>query len=220
MTDYPDKESVVGCVPLACTQIMSYHKWPEQYEGITLDWNYLNNNKISIYNSGGFITYFCPDNLSRFLAQVGKTLDTYYYAQASTRKDQVMDNFHKFGYQQLYPPKSFKNTDPSISLEDGPILTFGMRKNSDIGHCWVIDGYAFYTEKWDAIDNETHSLIHRYYHCVWGWGGESNGYFSMYDSVTLPNPEKKEDYDDTPISNTDIRKYLNLEYFDGFKPVK
>ena len=46
-------------------------------------------------------------------------------------------------------------------LDNGwPIIYRGYQENDGPGHAWNIDGY----------DND-------YYHCNWGWGGSSNGYF-------------------------------------------
>lgn len=42
-------------------------------------------------------------------------------------------------------------------------------------HAWIIDGARLYTVDYGGstgVDN-IHNL---YYHCVWGWGTQANGY--------------------------------------------
>ena len=46
------------------------------------------------------------------------------------------------------------------------------------GHAWVIDGYVQYESKGTLVPGGylLHDVL---FHCVWGWGGKSNGYFKV-----------------------------------------
>ena len=80
----------------------------------------------------------------------------------------------------------------------GPVLVCGYGKNAkdkDVGHVWVIDGYIQYESRGSLVSGGY--LLHdALLHCVWGWNGQSNGYFSWdtYDAF-YGNPQEKDDND-------------------------
>lgn len=211
----------VGCGPLACTQIMSYYRWPTSFSGNTLDWDTILN-----WNYDDSTTpYTCPDILARFLRYAGDTLHAVYNdggsGQTSVTQADITNNFHKFGYGYIGHPEELLHSTASVAIESTPILVIGEGAGNG-GHCWVIDGYLHYKEEWDAIANPSHTLLYSMYHCVWGWSGKNNGYFTWTDnSVAGTTPFKYEDGDkeETSESLSKLRFY-NLKFWSNFKPQK
>lgn len=228
------EKGAVGCGPLACTQIMSYYKWPQSFEGTALDWEAINSYEVQFIKTypteDGYIGYYtCPTVLAKFLAYVGKTLNARYgrdqnfMPATGVSPEDIRNNFYKFGYLPLSNPASFSYSTVPADLKNSPLLVLGEDSDDqNYGHVWVVDGYISYRETWDAIANETHSLYYSLYHCVWGWGGKNNGYFK-WDSSNGMNT--------TPYSTTEApadnseriknaRNYINMTYFRNIKPSK
>lgn len=93
--------NVVGCVPLAMSMIMAYHKWPKSIDGHSIDWNYIWTNG---YNN----------DLGYLLQRIGKSdyLGASYGANAtSVTTNKVIPTFKKLGYSVA--------SDNYLSLTDG-----------------------------------------------------------------------------------------------------
>ncbi|MCM1319790.1 MAG: C10 family peptidase [Muribaculaceae bacterium] len=208
------QRAYVGCVPLACAQIMSYFEWPTTYSGINLNWSNINS---ILYPA----TITCPDWLAKFLHEVGLTLKVEYNINGSlesgTSKNNIKKYFSQFGYEKLSDPKNLTHNSASVDLESSPLLVLGSNVESNSGHCWVIDGYLSYSI-YGGTSSSFGDLISSYslYHCVWGWGGLDNGYFLWRDGSEVSTlPYKYEDND--LKKSTNISKYRDLMYFSNFK---
>jgi len=208
-------KSAVGCAPLACAQIMSYHQWPTYYAGFNLDWNYIN----GLSSDGKTI---CPDWLSHFLYEAGKTLhaDFGHTSSGSTgvsTKD-IKNYFYKFGYKQLSDPVTLKRSGTPEALQKSPLLVVA-KGVGNAGHAWVIDGYLSYSITGGMVGNPEQAVSYSMYHCVWGWGGCNNGYFLWRDgsevSADVPYYDD-EDKNDNPYS----AKFTEVKYFKDITPLK
>lgn len=220
------KLNYVGCTPLACAQIMSFFKWPTSYNGIEIEWD-----KVDIWPEM-FYEYYCPFGLIDFLNIIGKTL----HAQPQNDGSQIVtsDNFIKyfplFGYETVGKPQKLNGVTAAKIIDEHPILVQGRIINPDgsintLGHTWVIDGYLSYKEEWNAIVNpgKPNSNVNYYsfYHCVWGWDGDNNGYFSCANDKT-ETITNRFDENDSQNNNeiADEYKFTRLEFWGNFKPVK
>ena len=224
------KRGAVGCMPLAAAQIMSYYEWPQKYDGLSLDWTNIKAHKstpIIINPAFPATDYTCPDMLAQLLAKIGTTLNADYtinsqnYCLTYVAPSNLRSKFPLFGYANLADYQKFSNGKPFEAITNGPLLVIADNVNSsEAGHGWVIDGYISYKIYWTAIANDTHTLYYSFYHCVWGWGGKSNGYFAI-DSETLntvptSNEFVSKDNDDTPSS----KNFCNLYFLSNFSPIK
>ena len=223
-------QGIVGCAPLAAAQVMSYYSWPESCDGVALDWESIKATQFTFYESENEIkTHDCPPALAWLLAKIGGAMKAQYFANSagepSTSVDQVnlRDGFSKFGYMYIGNPVSFYSGSPSSDLSYGPLLVSGWLPNTynTVGHTWVVDGYLSYKMVWNAIANEDHTLYYSYYHCVWGWQGQNNGYFNIDSSGVNTTPHvtgmTPADSDDR-ISGS--YTYINLVYHSKFQPIK
>lgn len=62
-------------------------------------------------------------------------------------------------------------------INEGHIVYMRGRDDAQYaGHAWVADGCYFCVRKFGSLELE--DLYDTYIHCDWGWGGNSNGYFS------------------------------------------
>ncbi len=179
------KATATGCVATAMAQIMRYHKWPASATGEVsyttgslgfnisqnlgdkpFDWN----NMLAIYPD------VCTDAQRVAVAQL------MYYAGVSVHMDYDLSSgaysrvvpaalVNNFGYSTslaFYYRDYFKYADWAQMIKteldaQRPIYYTGTSPEG--GHAFVCDGYD---------DNGL-------FHINWGWGGMSNGYFSLLE---------------------------------------
>lgn len=200
----------VGCVPLAVGTVMGYYKWPKGLEGYTFSWD-------SMYASASDLAW----------ARLFKNLGGPSFTNVSYG---IVGNSAGTGASELYIPQAFSNagyngaTLASFSsstvneeLESGnTVVCVGDNENKNSGHAWVIDGgytkgVLYYPE---TPGDDYKKVYSTYYHCVWGWGGTSNGYY-LYSNSLGGNVETG----DTDYS-VSAPKYNNLFVVHGYRPQK
>lgn len=183
------KHAPVGCVALGTAMMMSYYQWPETHNGRSYNWKEINNSMGT-------------DDLYYLLWELGKpeNLNMYYSFDGSdSHISQCFHTFENYGYTV---------TRKYISLDDVDLSFYGTVKaklpllmggygtfNGDwAGHVWVIDG-LLHLPKYNAFE-QIRDEDKYYFHCVWGWYGKGNGYFS-YDKLKGIGGERyKKDSDD------------------------
>ena len=184
----PNKEggrSVVGCVATALAQIIRYHQWPNQGEGIcsyterdgtnhrvdfsqyTYDWERMPGQP----NRNGS-SYAVTQALSTLCYHVGVISQMQYSPQGSGTFSQYpkegLQKYFKYKKNiQLLSRMNYKMADWMDIIakelnEERPIYYAGA--SSTVGHAFVCDGY-----KQDG-----------YFHINLGWDGIANGYFLLY----------------------------------------
>ena len=182
-------QALVGCVAVACTQIMAYHKWPTKVDGETFYW------RSMIKGSDN-------DGVAKFMAKLGEPayLNMNYGISASGAYDtDAAKTFTIMGYEH----SGLINYNEDMILESlsdkaypfGPIYIRGSRTNNTgtiSGHAWIIDGFikqAIYIDKTPSNGVDNADIFIGYaptlMHCIWGWGGTCNGYYY----VEAQNPE-------------------------------
>ncbi|MDA3837898.1 MAG: C10 family peptidase [Candidatus Delongbacteria bacterium] len=183
--------SVVGCVATAMSQIMKYHSYP--IHGDSESSYYCDDNNVDQALSANyfFATYNwdeMPNNLSSSstptqkheAAQIsyhaGVSVEMMYGSNASggsgaysTDVPYALKTYFKYSAEVAHYSRAGFNTtqwkDMINENLDRALPVYYSGQSTDGGHAFVCDGYQ------DAD----------YYHFNWGWGGSSDGYFTLDD---------------------------------------
>ena len=169
--------SVVGCVAVAMGQVMNYWQYPTQGYGYSqyYDPEYgviAVNFEEHIYNFDNMYDDYPTEDSQLLLFHSGVAVHMNYSPWGSGASvcwegpsaQNALDE--SFGYNDdITCEVKINYTDENWNLliqnqldRGWPMIYRGY--SDDAGHAWNIDGYQ----------NE-------FYHCNWGWGGSSNGYF-------------------------------------------
>lgn len=168
------KRAVVGCVPLAAGTIMAYYKWPEYMEGNYLDWDAMLNDiyhpswpiffEILGREKNTGVTYGTDVTGTTNPGSVVKTFENYQYTGMASRP-----------FSSFWAKRLLQTQMPLIILGEQPGVG---------GHMYIMDGG--YTMKMQIFyQGSSTSKVTEYFHCIWGNGGEGNGYFAYVDDALL-----------------------------------
>ncbi len=167
----PDgQQSVVGCGPLSTGMIMSYYEYPTKYQNYTFDWSEIKRKHSS-------------DDLARLLRVLGEPENLCAeYKVGATGVDRwgFLYTYENMGYKKPDYSSFMQNTVLRIIRGKNPIHVVGdnIIDGEPIGHAWVIDGLYTVASTLTVYD-EPKITYSYYFHCVWGWGGHCNGYYSF-----------------------------------------
>lgn len=161
----PNGRYPVGCVALAVGQIMTYHGYPAVVGGIAHNWA-----QYRTYSTWSDIPSSVADNIAALLYDIGQKTNTVYGCSGSSSDIyKAQTAFVNYGYSCGYPV-GYNNSNLSTVKSNidasRPLLMTGTRKNSNIGHAWVVDGHAIqntYKELWEDTYNEAMVLIRSVY---------------------------------------------------------
>lgn len=193
--NYQEQLSATGCVATAMAQVMNYHQWPKgatkeipaydivtAYENkekvwhvdalpsVTFDWG----NMIDSYVDDTWNIVGTEDQqkaVATLMRYCGQSVYMYYSPEASgSDHQQVVEALIRyFGYD----PSLYDAPRVKYSIEEWENLIYGELaegrpvqyggSSDDGGHSFVCDGY------------DGNGL----FHINWGWGGQSDGYFSL-----------------------------------------
>lgn len=169
------KHAPVGCVPLATAMMMSYYEWPAMHNGRNYDWK-------EIKNSMG------TDALYYLLKELGNPENlnvSYKFDGSGSHISLCFRTFENYDYWVIRKYITLDQID--LSFYDTvkyklPLLMqgYGIYDGENIGHAWVIDG-LLHLPKYNAFE-QIRDEDKYYFHCVWGWYGNGNGYFA-YDKL-------------------------------------
>ena len=173
----------LGCVAISMGQIMHYWGYPEQGEGS----NYYMEDDLGMLEADFGQTVYDFDNMAATYATNPSRLLLYHCGIAVNMDyeyggsgaqcqgvypsaEYAMKTFFKYGenIQSIYSDNydnvaDFRNVLKNELDQNKPILFSGFSDSyGNGGHAWNIDGY------------QGNNL-----HCNWGWGGYSNGYYSL-----------------------------------------
>lgn len=190
------ERTVTGCVATAMAQVMKYHNYPSQGSGynsynwtagnqtlsydfskVTFDWD----NMVNKYD-GVTTTAAQNEAVANLMYACGMSVNMNYDISANGGSGAASFNIprgliNNFGYKNTttYVDRdsysAMSNWEDLIYnelLEGRPVL-YGGRTNKNEGHQFVCDGY-------DGAGK---------YHFNWGWGGLSDGYFTL-DALDPP----------------------------------
>ena len=205
-----------GCVAIAVSQVLNFHKYPSEANGRSFDWNKINTVKgfdpkrspDSIWNMG---TLYEVASLVRSANIACKT--QYFFlskkngSSTANRAKKALSN--EFGYQGVKKENNFAESNIEQALDAGTLaIVSGLRPCWYKGHAWVIDGYRVYVRDYRTVTytDETYSEVKdtqvlnseeiKYYHSNFGWGGAADGYYLAKIFKTKDGPTAKELIDD------------------------
>lgn len=197
--------SPVGCTALSCAQVMSFMEWPLSYDGVRFNWKEI---KLNPYSDG----------LAKLLAQLGQpqNLAMMYGENASGAYfENTVRTFRNLGYKEPILSKFSIATAIDYLMAGQPLIMQGRSNNQPgAGHAWVIDG-LYYVKGVDMVVSPGQKQEPHYYpHCVWGYGGRSNGYFDVSDMTIGKTKVHTEDYEDGNVLSGyyyDLHMVYNFE---------
>ena len=174
-----------GCVATAFAQIMYYHKWPQTatkqipaystYEALpatTFDWDHM----LPAYSQQSLESEEQKNAVAELMLYCGHAVKMSYGTGASSAVTSYIMGALKsyFGYQNdaiminrnIY---TLNEWDDIIynELRHGRPIIISASAYKGSGHAFICDGYAG----------------NNLYHINWGWGGMSDGYFRLQQSV-------------------------------------
>lgn len=197
-----NSKALVGCLAVATGQIMSFYQYPKAYMSHSYNWNNINSN------------HHC-DDLAYLLSDLGRpeNLDNDYGIRVTLALFNNLDRtLFNMGYEHCGYGIPFTRTDILKYLKNGPVFFSGRRYDNEgnsLGHAFVCDGYIEYLTT-VALPNR--DIL---YHCIWGWGGQCNGYYYWTDGFDLRNPIRLDP--DEPQSSSDRFYNHGLNIWGNFK---
>lgn len=188
-----DEYCVTGCVATAMAIVMRYNEWPINGRGEhhydwwcqslktgntksqTLEVNF--ENSLYEYGSMPLTSSFSTDkeinSVAKLMFDAAVSVDMSFTPDASgasiSNASHSLREYFKYDMncqfisRMYFDEEEWSNIIISQLKEQHPIIYTGSADNH-IGHAWVVDGY-------DPDGN--------YYHCNFGWNGNSNGYYSL-----------------------------------------
>lgn len=175
-----------GCVATAMAQMMYYHQWPAQGKGKSTytvvsdnqmkhadfskshyDWAHMKD----IYDYHHPSTDIEKEAVALLMSDIGIATKMQYTAYASGTYDQEAERAfqNNFDYTTAFVTRSDEGTADFTEivrqelLNGFPVYLSGYYSLGSNGHAWVTDG------------QDERGLFHMNF----GWGGQSNGYFSL-----------------------------------------
>lgn len=173
-------DCVVGCTAIALGQILAYHRFPFVYNNHIYYWNLITTD------------HYC-DDVAYLLYDLGRpeNLNMSYGSGLSTAQSENIDRtLFNIGYEHCGEGIPFTKESIKKYLKTGPVYFSARRYGNDgvsHGHAFVCDGYFEYLLEAKPVNQDI------MYHCVWGWRGNSNGYYYWTDGFDLDNPAKLDD---------------------------
>ena len=174
-----------GCVATAFAQMMKFWEWPKQGKGSHSYRNRYRVEKVdfsqSVYdwdnmipNYNGSYTKAQADAVAKLMYDCGVAVDMQYDLSASGAMDNCVPYAaaEYFGYDSEFIPRDatfgtqFADRIKEELNAGRPVMFCGVGAAG--GHAYVVDGYD----------------TNQYVHVNWGWGGVSDGYYS----IDLMNP--------------------------------
>lgn len=199
------EECPVGCVAVALTHLLSVQGYPVAFEGRSFDWNAINNANCYNYYSKEM------DDLAYFMASVGKSgyLNINYSPKASSAK---FGKIHSVLCDLGLNSSGILKYKGSVPESAYPAAMSASRANEkDGGHAWILDGG--YTYKITSNMYVDGYAWYHFEHCVWGWRGEANGYYSWSSTYGFGTQPHHYGDNDNETSNPQTGDYVkNFEY--------
>lgn len=195
-----------GCVNIAFAQLIAFHRKPDTFRGLTIDWELLTNTTKANQEPNRFKTMVA--SLCRKIGDATNTTwGTWKHGKGSSAYEKMIPKVlsKEMGYSEPSSVLVFDKIGNSISRSIShscPVVLSGMRDPYDAGwwifkweayesgHTWLVDGLFEQYRIISIYKKKTGKLIstkdeHRtFLHCNWGWGQEYDGYYEegVFDS--------------------------------------
>ena len=210
---YNGEKTLTGCVATSMAIVMRYREWPtsgsgtvpayETSKGIKVEGRKLGRydwENMPLTDAGSSWTQEQERDVAILMADCGAAIQANYGLAATSASEyqafrsmiQYMsyDASAYMAERSWYSDKDWNDLLKSELSANGPVMYSA--DNKEGGHAFVIDGYT----------------SEDYFHVNWGWGGTSNGYYTM----SLMNPSAQNSpYDD------DHNMVINLKPDEGGK---
>lgn len=172
------RKAAVGCTQRAVGALMGYYQYPSSILGYSLYWDSMLSNSYH-------------DGWPQLFERLGRSgmIDVTYGVENTGGSGQGMRNaLRALGYTNvaLKYPITLGSATSELNNKRPVIMTaFADIENESIGHAWVTDGHLFVETITSSSSYPYLSAIldEDFLHCVWGWGGSSNGYFKFGSSL-------------------------------------
>ncbi len=163
---------LVGCAPLAAGTLMGYYEWPKSYNGYSFDWASMKTNNM--HDSWAKLFYFIglPGNMNVSYGVKGTGASKATYVSTFNNMGYPNAKLVDFNITEILYPQFMKKQ---------PVMARGTRGTS--GHAWVMDGIYAQKNTGSEPTNSENTEYSFYTHCVWGWGGNNNGYFLISENT-------------------------------------
>ena len=128
------------------------------------------------------------NDVAQLIYQVGvstqTSFSTFYTETFSSFVRDALVQFFKYdeAAEWFYDSGQFFADAAIDDLNQGyPVLLTGNAPNNGGGHAWVADGYGFF------LDPDP-NMPDAFFHFIWGWGGDNNGWFYDTGATWAPVP--------------------------------
>ena len=205
---------LVGCVPVATAIVMKYHNWPQSGKGYTDSYTtktkgiYVASRNLNhVYNWEEMPMIFtnneysneAADEVSTLMADIGAAFQADFRKESTPCSLNRKQLYEHFGYNPAMSEvqrKDYSNVQWITMLKNEihelrPVLYSG---HGNSGHQFVLDGYT---------DDD-------YFHVNWGWGGSSNGYYTLSNLV----PDDRGGYNDDQWACFNVKPSTSSEVED------
>lgn len=193
--------SPVGCVALACAQIMQYCQQPTNptFDGVSCSWDDMGTVYSSDHIDDQHCTESAKEQVARFLKHIGqRSLCNIRYAPDGSTgyAAGVVRTLEYYDYRDVKKRTGFGSTNQSkasaMLAQKKPVYLDGSDYHNGGGHAWVIDG------EWNG-----------YFHCNWGWGGAADGFYAKHNYFPISSRAYYEQGTDpgTSISDASTTNY-------------
>lgn len=187
-----------GCTAIAIAQALCILKMPYNsalYPEYTINWD-IAMNFPKLADDGGLPRLIevlgRPENLNlKYGTSSSSTQKGDYDAIPRTMKNFNLNTKYCFGSDADTQYWYNERIENSI-LKGYPVLVNSYVKKyanenrtgniSKVGHLWLIDG-MLYTPGCRQIPDPIFGMQDQLFHCIWGWGGLSNGYFTIRNRI-------------------------------------
>lgn len=197
------KRAVTGCTSLALAQLLAYHKFPYNWEGISLDWDKITES-YSIERGTEEARV-----VAQLIRKIGDRLGNKWGVEATSGPSaNIPEILRSMGYSNVPDQTAYSTTDVIASIaQNKPVVLSGYAEEYTYkkgwwifasthtgytqGHVWLADGLLNQERlriskgtKTGATISETKEM-RTLIHCSWGWkGGDGSGYFlpEVFDS--------------------------------------
>lgn len=184
----------VGCVATAMAQIMKFHKKPAGYMWDDYGYNLLE--KLDFEHNRSFAweskSSTIITNVGQLFKDIGLKVGMQYFPSGSGAYSSLVPNaFSQYGYStSKLIDINIQNLISYLQDNKKPVYTRGSHVGG--GHAWVVDGFAQVADYRELYRNAYYRgeyvgyikvrtvnfyLNDKYFHCNWGWGGQSDGWY-------------------------------------------
>lgn len=169
---------LAGCVAVALSQILSYHRI--QFPGHTYDWD-----TMLDLPGDGLLSDQAKEDIAHLIYTVGTKAKINYHEDSKSDIFKARDCLKDIGFKNVKILESWEESILTSIKNHGPI--YMRAKDNKDGHAWVVDGYHrdITTTNYFTLDKmyyATSVVDTKFLHINWGWKGAGNAYYRQCSS--------------------------------------